>query len=149
MRKLLILCVLLAGCTDPYLAARQTLVIGNGVLVISQTGFDTWAQTKKMECLKKFKYDTPEYIKCMEPVTQATPVWDKAKIAVRAGLDEALVLVNVSEKLHKKEPVDWLVPLKGAACLLARSLDFLPPATKQKVQGLLDIMGKFGCPPIK
>jgi len=148
MRKLGLLfpVVLLMACHDPYLTARQTIMIGRGALVVSQTGFDIWAQVKKTGCLEKFKYDTPEYIKCMEPVTKALPVWDQSKLTVQAGLDEASALVNVAEKLKRKEPIDWLVPLKGAVCLLSRSLGFLPPATKQKIQDLIDVMGKFGCP---
>jgi hypothetical protein len=82
----------------------------------------------------------------MIPVDKNRVAYQKAKLTAKAGFDEADALVAVAEKLHKKEPVDWLVPVKGAACLLARSLDFLPTATKAKIQGLLDLMGSFGCP---
>ena len=138
--------VTLASCANPYQAARSTVLIGRGAVTMAQTGFDTYVLVETQKCQDKCKQDQECLDKCMDPVKKATPIWNQSKLTAVAGLDEADVLITVAEKLKKGEAVDWLVPLKGAACLLARSLWFLPAETKKKIQGLIDIMGSFGCP---
>lgn len=138
--------VLVVSCTNPYQAARSTVTIGRGALAMSQVGFDTYVQVETDKCTAQCKTDPACMTKCMEPVQKATPVYRRTKLTVQAGFDEADALITVAEKLKKGESVDWLVPVKGAACLLARNLDFLPVETKKKIQGLIDMMGAFGCP---
>lgn len=147
MRNILLafLCVVLVGCANPYQAARSTVTIGRGALAMSQVGFDTYVQVETDKCIAQCKTDPTCIAKCMEPVQKATPIYQKTKLTVQAGFDEADALITVAEKLKNKESVDWLVPVKGAACLLARSLDFLPVETKKKIQDLIDMMGSFGC----
>jgi hypothetical protein len=140
------LLVLLASCANPYQTARSTVLIGRGAVAMAQTGFDTYVVVETQKCQEQCKQDPVCVDKCMAPVKKAEPVWQKSKLTAVAGLDEADALITVAEKLKQKESIDWLVPLKGAACLLARSLEFLPVETKQKIQSLINMMGSFGCP---
>jgi hypothetical protein len=147
MKKLLLVPMLvLVGCTNPYQTARSTVMIGRGALAMAKTGFETYVQVETKKCDDQCKTDQACKDKCMAPVEKSRPIFQKATLAVSSGLDESDALINVAEKLKKKESVDWLVPLKGAACLLARSLDLTPAETKKKIQGLIDLMGSFGCP---
>ena len=138
-------CLVLISCADPYRSARTTVMIGRGAVVMAQTGFDIYAETEKQKCTDRCGQDVACMTECMDPVVKKSQTFAKSKLVTTAGLDEADVLITVAEKLKKSEPVDWLVPIKGAACLLARSLDFLPKETKQKIQSLIDLMGDFGC----
>ena len=148
MRKLLALLamVVLVGCANPYQTARSTVVIGRGALAMAQTGFSTYVTVETNKCNDKCKTDQACKDQCMAPVKKAEPVFQQSKLTITAGFDEADALINVAEKMKKKEFVDWIVPLKGAACLLSRSLGLLPAETKKKIQGLIDLMGSFGCP---
>ncbi len=146
MRNALPIFILLAGCANPYQTARSTVLIGRGAVAMAQTGFDTYVVVETQKCQTQCKTDPACLDKCLAPVKKAEPVWQKSRLTAMAGLDEADALITVAEKMKQKESVDWLVPIKGAACLLARSLSFLPSETKKKIQSLIDMMGQFGCP---
>lgn len=148
MRKFLAtsLFLVLTSCANPYQTARSTVMIGRGAIAMSQTGVDTYVLVETQKCQDQCKTDPACVDKCLAPVKQKVAVYQQAKLTATAGCDEADALINVSEKLKKGETVDWLVPLKTTACVLARGLEFLPTEIKQKIQGLIDMMGSFGCP---
>lgn len=142
-------CLFLLSCTNPYQTARSTVTILRGTVAISQTGFETYVQVETDKCKTQCKEDPTCLTKCLEPVRKNTEIFQKSQKMAVSSLDEADALINVAEKLGKKESVEWMIPLKGLACMGARGLDFLPKAAKEKIQGLINILGNFGCPPAK
>lgn len=151
MKKLALFPVLLclvASCTNPYQTARSTITISRGAVAMSQIGFDAYAKVETDRCNMNCKVDPVCLEKCLAPLKKNTAIYDKSKVTALAGLDEAAALVDVAEKLEKKQSIDWLVPLKTTACLIATSLDWLPLKYKVKVQPLLDLLRNYGCPKV-
>jgi hypothetical protein len=135
----------LFSCVNPYQAARTTVTIGRGALVATGVGFSTYMKVEQSKCLDKCKQDKVCYDACMKGPNEINAKWDQSRDLARVAFDTADTSIAVAEKMKKKDPIDWLPLVKNGACLIAKSLGFLPPETKAKVQSLIDLMGSFGC----
>jgi hypothetical protein len=138
-------CLLLLSCANPYQTARSTVTIGRGALTATGVGFSTYMKVEQDKCLDKCKQDKACYDACMKNPNDIWAKWDQSRELAKVVFDTADTSIAVAEKLGKKEPVDWLPLVKNGACLIAKSLGFLPKETKEKIQGLIDLIGNFGC----
>jgi hypothetical protein len=146
MRTFPVLAVLLLiGCSDPYLAARQTIVVGRNVTAVTGAAFETAKDTKEQECLKIAPVTDPRYIACMKDMANAYGIWQKVDRIAGASWNEAEAIVTAAEQKKKGLPVDWLTPLKQGVCVVAESLSFLPESVKKHIEGILALIKTFTC----
>lgn len=141
----LVLSISLLGCADPYQAARTTVTIGRGALAATGVGFSTYLKVETDKCLNKCKQDKVCYDACMKVPNETNAKWLQSHDLAVVAFNTADTSIAVAEKLGKKAPVDWMPLIKNGACLVAKSLGLLPAATRAQIQGLIDLMGNFGC----
>jgi hypothetical protein len=142
----LFLVVSLLGCANPYQVARTTVTISRGALMATGVGFSTYLKAEQDACVNKCKQDPACYTACIKVPNEINVTWLQSRDLANVAFDTADTSIAVAEKLGKKDPVDWLPLIKNGACLIAKSLGFLPAATRAKIQSLIDLAGNFGCP---
>lgn len=154
-----------ASCADKFLAARIAVNIGRAATATADSAFRLAEKSYHDNCVAQIclKVDPTKgaayktcmtadhsaedaYKVCMVKVVRATAVWAKTHGLADALWDEADALINAAEQADTGQTLDWMTPLRGAACLVARGLDFLPDATKAKIATILAMMKGFGCP---
>lgn len=148
MKKLaavLVLALAMVGCPNKFMAARTAISAGRMAMGMARMVMDSVHSAKMEACAKEDPTKGDKYKSCVAKSEKRMEDLGKSEKVAKAGFDAAEAGVNLAEQTKGGQAIDWMTPLKRAACVVAECISLAPEEKRKKIQLYLDLMAGFGC----